>query len=168
MVALLSGAVGAVVLSGLGGIVAGEASCDLIFSVDSTATTLATAIFIGAFGGVVGLAVGGLIAGFGVAFSSGRNTMAVGTVVIALIVASADGPFNILGSFPLNSNVDHDRCISAALMGGFVGASLGMLLGVYFTSRRISPRFLLGSFTTVGAIAVLAGLLLWKYVGWEQ
>ena len=127
---LVCGAIGAAVFSALGGVVAGEKSCDIIFSVDSTASLLGTAMFIGVFGGVVGLAVGGLIAGVGVVLSARQNLMVVETGVIAVVVAGGGGPFQLLGSVSLNSGFDHHQCISAALLGGFIGAALGMLVGI--------------------------------------
>ena len=163
---LVCGAIGAAVFSALGGVVAGEKSCDIIFSVDSTASLLGTAMFIGVFGGVVGLAVGGLIAGVGVVLSARQNLMVVETGVIAVVVAGGGGPFQLLGSVSLNSGFDHHQCISAALLGGFVGAALGMLVGIQLASKSLSSRPLLTSFATVGVMAVLGGLLLWRYVGW--
>ena len=153
---LACGVIGAAVFSALGGVVAGEKSCDIIFSVDGTASLLGTAMFIGLFGGVVGLAIGGLIAGVGVVFADRQNLMALNPIAIAAVVAG----LRLLGSVSFNSGIDHERCISGALLGGFVGAALGMLVGIQLASRSWSPRRLLASFATVGMIAVLGGFLL--------
>ena len=163
---LVCGVIGAAVFSALGGVVAGEKSCDIIFSVDGTASLLGTAMFIGLFGGVVGLAVGGLIAGVGLALSARQNLMAVDAIAISAVVAAGDGPLRLLGSVSFNSAIDHERCISGALLGGFVGATLGMLVGIQLASKSWSPRPLLASFVSVGMMGVLGGLLLWRYVGW--
>ena len=92
--------------------------------------------------------------------------MAVHAIAIAAVVAAGDGPLSLLGSVSFNSGFDHERCISGALLGGFVGAALGMLVGIQLASKSLSSRHLLASFATVGMLAVLGGLLLWRYVGW--
>ena len=165
MAGLVCGAIGAALFSALGGVVAGVDSCATIFSDNSTINMLGTALFIGAFGGLVGLAVGGVIAGVGAVVSARQNLMVLETGLIA-VVAAGGGPFQLLGSVSLNSGFDHERCISGALLGGFVGAALGMLVGIQLASRSLSTRSLITSFATVGVIAVLGGLLLWRYVGW--
>ena len=63
--------------------------------------------------------------------------MVVETGVIAVVVAGG-GPFQLLGSVSLNSGFDHHQCISAALSGGFVGAALGMLVGI---QELVLPSF---------------------------
>ena len=137
---IFCGVIGAAVFSALGGVVAGEASCDdTPFSVDGTASLLGTAMFIGVFGAGVGFVVGGLIAGVGVVLSTRQNLMAGETGLIAVVAAAGDGPFRLLGSVPLNSGIDHHQCISAALLGGFVGAALGMLVGIQLVSQSWSP-----------------------------
>ena len=159
------GALGAVVLSALGGVVAGKGSCSVYFSVDSTASLVGAAMSIGAFGGIVGLFFGFAIAAGG-AFWGRRNLMALEIGVIGAVVGAGDGLLGLLGSVSFNSAFDHERCISASLMGGFVGASLGVLIGIYLASKALSTRLLLGSFAVVGAITVPIGLLLWKLIGW--
>ena len=166
MAGLFCGVIGAAIFAALGGVVAGENSCDIIFSVDSTATLLGNAMFIGVFGGVVGLVIGGMIAALTAVFSNRRNLMAVETVAIAAVVASGDGPLRLLGSVSLNSGIDHERCISAALLGGFVGAALGMLVGIQLASKSSSSRPSLSSFAALAAISVVMGVLLSRYVGW--
>ena len=127
---LVCGAIGAAVFSVLGGVVAGEDSCsDVVFSGNDATGSLANAMFIGVFGAVAGLVVGALIAGVGVVLSARHNLMVVETGLIA-VVAAGGGPFQLLGSVSLNSGIDHERCISGALLGGFVGAALGMLVGI--------------------------------------
>ena len=110
--------------------------------------------------------LGALIAGVGVVLSARQNLMVVETGVIAVVVATGGGPFHLLGSVSPNSGVDHHQCISAALLGGFVGEALGMLVGIQLASKSLSSRPLLASFAAVGVMAVLGGLLLWRYVGW--
>ena len=153
---LFSGVIGAAVFSALGGVVAGENSCAVFSSVNSTAKLVGTAMFIGVFGGLVGLVAGGVIASLGVVLSARLKLMAVETGLIVVVA----------GSVSFNSGFDHERCISGALLGGFVGAALGMLVGIQLVSKSLSSRPLLASFATVGVMAVLGGLLLWRYVGW--
>ena len=172
LVGSFCGILGAGVLSALGGVVSGEDSCDLIFSVaghgglSGTARLLGTAMFVGVFGGLLGLFVGFAIAAAGT-FWGGRHLLALEAIVIAAVASAGDGPLRLLGSISLNSGIDHERCISASLLGGFVGASLGMLVGISLASNAFSHRFLPGSFAVVGAIALILGLLLWRIVGWE-
>ena len=152
---LFCGVIGAAVFSALGGVVAGENSCNIIFTVNSTASLVGTAMFIGVFGGLVGLVVGGVIAGLGVVLSARQKMMVVETGLIAVVAAAGDGPFQVLGSVSFNSGFDHERCISGALLGGFVGAALGMLVGIQLASKSLSSRPLLACFATVGVMAVL-------------
>ncbi len=152
-------------LGALGGVVAGKGSCSVYFSVGSSASLVGAAMSIGAFGGIVGLFFGFAIAAGG-AFWGRRNLMALETGVIVAVAVAGDGPLGLLGSVSFNSAFDHERCISASLMGGFVGASLGVLVGIYLASKALSPRLLLGSFAVVGAITVPIGLLLWRLIGW--
>ena len=161
---LVCGVIGAAVFSALGGVVAGEDSCDIgMFR----ASRPANAMYIGVYGGVVGLAVGGLIAGVGVFLSARQNLMPVEAGLIAVVAVAGGGPFQLLGSVSLNG-ADHERCISGALLGGFVGAALGMLVGIYVATKTWSPRPLLASFASLAAISVVMGLLLWRYVGWTS
>ena len=171
LVGLSSGVLGAALLSALGGVVSGQDSCDIVFSVvvhgglSSTARLLGTAMFIGALGGFFGLFVGFAIASTGALFGR-RHLLALETSVIAAVAFAGDGPIRLLGSVSLNG-ADHERCISATLLGGFVGASLGVLVGISLASNALSRRFLLGSFPVLGAIAILLALFLWRIVGWE-
>ena len=171
LVGLFCGALGAALLSALGGVGSGEDSCDIVFSVvghgglNSTARLLGNAIFIGVLGGFLGLFVGFAIAATGALFGR-RQLLALETSVIAAVAFAGDGPIRLLGSVSLNE-ADHERCISAAVLGGFVGASLGVLVGISLASNALSRRFLLGSFPVVAAIAILLALSLWRIVGWE-
>jgi len=168
LVGLFCGVLGAALLSALGGLVSGEESCNVGFGglgLNGTARLLSSAILIGVFGGFFGLFVGFAIAATG-AFFGRRNLLALESSVIAAVAFAGDGPIRLLGSVSLNG-ADHERCISASLLGGFVGASLGVLVGISLASNAISRRFLLGSFPVVAAIAIIMGLLLWRIVGWE-
>lgn len=171
LVGLLSGVLGAALFSASGGVVSGEDSCDIVFSVvghgglSSTARLLGTAMFIGILGGFFGLFAGFAIAATG-AFFGRRHLLGLETSMIAAIAFAGDGPIRLLGSVSLNG-ADHERCISASLLGGFVGASLGVLVGITLVSNALSRRFLLGSFPIVAAISILFALLLWRFVGWE-
>ena len=165
MVGLLCGTLGAAVFSALGGVVVGEESCDVDRSgLSGTALLLRQAMDEGRFGSLMGLVVGFVIAAAG-AFSGRRSLMAVDVLVIAAVAAGSDGSFHLLGSvLPSHS---HDQCTSAAIMGGFIGASMGALVGIYLASKTLSPMLLLRSLFVVGAIAVPIALLLDQFVGWQ-
>lgn len=168
LVGLFCGVLGAASLIALGGVVSGEESCDIGYGglgLSGTARLLSSAMSIGVFGGFLGLFVGFAIASTGALFGR-RHLLALETSVIAALAFAGDGPIRLLGSVSLNG-ADHERCISATLLGGFVGASLGVLVGISLASNTLSRRFLLGSFPVVAAIAILLALSLWRIVGWE-
>ena len=159
---------GAASLIALGGVVSGEESCDIGYGglgLSGTARLLSSAMSIGVFGGFFGLFVGFAIGATGAIFGR-RHLLALETSVIAAVAFAGDGPIRLLSSVSLNG-ADHERCISATLLGGFVGASLGVLAGISLASNALSRRFLLGSFPVVAAIAILLALSLWRIVGWE-
>ena len=167
LVGLLGGVLGALLFSALGGVVAGNESCDVnLDGLDGIGLLLAKPMFDGRLGSILGLVVGFAIAA-AATFSGKRTLMAVEAGVIIAVVAGGDGPFPLLGSVSLNG-ASHLQCNSAATLGGFVGGSMGTLVGIFLASGILSRRLVLGAVAAVGAIAVPFGFFLGEIIGWEN
>ncbi len=132
----------------------------------------AVAIFmVGAVGGAIGLLVGGAT-GFFASFAgrSSGSIICMAGIQTSLIaaVAADDTLLRVSMTVPSNGGITHHQCIFAVFTGAAVGASILVLLAVFFTnrllagklgpSRVLSFRFLLISYLIVGTMTLAISL----------